>query len=80
MNIALKISILFASCAGLALSGAAFADRDDIRMLPEARITLVEAIQIAEAHQGGIAYDAKLEDDSFTPEYEVELVLDDRFY
>lgn len=71
---------LLAATLGLAISGAALADRDDVRMLAEAKISLIEAIEIAQEHQGGIAYDAKLEDDSFTPEYEVELVLDDRFY
>ncbi len=80
MNTTQKISTLLAATAGLAISGVALADRDDIRMLADARITLIEAIEIAQEHQGGIAYDAKLEDDSLTPEYEVELVVDDRFY
>lgn len=75
-----KLFTLLAATLGLAISGVALADRDDVRMLAEAKITLIEAIEIAQAHQGGIAYDAKLEDDSFTPEYEVELVLEDRFY
>jgi uncharacterized membrane protein YkoI len=75
-----KFSVLFAATAGLLLSGAAVADRDDIRALADTRISLVEAIEIAQAHQGGIAYEAKLDDDSFTPEYEVEVVLDDRIY
>ena len=75
-----KLFTLLAATLGLALSGAALADRDDARMLAEAKITLIEAIEIAQEHQGGIAYDAKLDDDSFTPEYEVELVANDRFY
>jgi len=75
-----KFFVLFAATAGLLLSGAAVADRDDIRALAETKISLVEAIEIAQAHQGGIAYEAKLDDDSFTPEYEVEVVLDDRIY
>jgi uncharacterized membrane protein YkoI len=80
MNITQKLSILLVAASGLALSGVAVADRDDIRLLSETKITLVEAIEIAEAHQGGVAYDAKLDDDSFTPEYEIDLVVEDRIY
>lgn len=75
-----KFSVLLAATVGLALSGAAFADRDDIRALSETKISLIEAIEIAQTHQGGIAFEAKLDDDSFTPEYEVDVVFDGRIY
>jgi uncharacterized membrane protein YkoI len=80
MQTSQKFSILLAATTGLLLSGAVLADRDDIRLLAETKITLIEAIEIAEAHQGGQAYDAQLEDDSFTPEYEVGVVFEDRTY
>ncbi len=75
-----KTLITLAAVSGLVLSGAALADRDDIRLLDETKITLIDAIQIAEAHQGGQAFEAKLDDDSFTPEFEVELVHEGRIY
>ena len=75
-----KTLITIAAVSGLVLSGTAMADRDDIRLLSETKISLIEAIEIAQAHQGGIAYEAKLDDDSFTPEYEVDVVHEDRSY
>jgi len=80
MNTINQTILLTAAAATLLLSGAAVADRDDIRLLAETKISLIEAIEIAQAHQGGIAYEAKLDDDSFTPEYEVDLVFEDRIY
>ena len=75
-----KFFVLFTATAGLLLSGAAIADRDDIRALADTKISLIEAIEIAQAHQGGIAYEAKLDDDSFSPEYEVDVVANDTIY
>lgn len=66
--------------AGLAWAGFAFADREDVSALKESKITLVQAIQAAESHQGGQAYEAGIDDDSFKPEYEVSVVRDDRTY
>jgi uncharacterized membrane protein YkoI len=66
--------------AGLGVAGAAIADRDDVRALKGAKITLVQAIQAAETAQGGQAYDAGIDDDSFKPEYEVSIVREDRSY
>jgi uncharacterized membrane protein YkoI len=40
----------------------------------------VQAIQAAETAQGGQAYEAGIDDDSFKPEYEVSIVRDDRRY
>jgi uncharacterized membrane protein YkoI len=80
MQTTTKFYVLLAAIFGLMLSGTAIADRDDIRALSETRISLIEAIEIAQAHQGGIAFEAKLDDDSFTPEYEVDVVFEDRFY
>ena len=75
-----KFSVLFTATAGLLLSGAAIADRGDIRALADTKISLIEAIEIAQAHQGGIAYEATLDDDSFSPEYEVDVVANDAIY
>jgi len=65
---------------GGAATGLAYADRDDARRIQEASITLVEAIQAAEAHQGGKAFDAQIEDDSFSPEFEVTILADGRIF
>jgi uncharacterized membrane protein YkoI len=73
----LTLSLL---CGGLLLPAAAQADRGDIRRLAETRISLTDAIAIAEKSQGGKAYDASLDDDSFTPEYEVNVVVGDKIF
>jgi uncharacterized membrane protein YkoI len=80
MNTLIKPVIILAASAGLAISAAALADQDDIRLLAETRVTLIEAIEIAQNHQGGQAYEATLDDDSFTPEYEVNVVVDNVSY
>ena len=41
---------------------------------------MVQAIQAAETHQGGQAYEASIDDDSFRPEYEVSVLREDRTY
>lgn len=46
----------------------------------EAKLSLIKAIQTAEAHQGGKAIEASLDDDSFSPTYEVEVMKDQRLY
>lgn len=55
-------------------------DADEVRVLAETKITLTQAIAAAERHQGGQAYEAKVDDDSFKPEYEVDVVKDGRVY
>lgn len=66
--------------AAVLFSGAALADKDDVRLLAETKITLVEAINIAEKHQNGRAYEASLDDKKFTPVYEVNVVVGDVIY
>jgi uncharacterized membrane protein YkoI len=61
----------------LLISGAAFADRDDVRLLSETKINLTEAIAIAEKHQNGRAYEAELDSHRFAPVYEVKVVTSD---
>lgn len=75
-----QVLFALATGAGLALATAASADRDDVRRLAETQVTLIQAIEIAESHQGGRAYEAKLDDDSFSPEYEIDLVIEDLFF
>ncbi len=67
---------------GLAGASAAViaADRGDLRMLEETKITLTQAVAAAEQHQGGRAIEASLDDDSFKPTYEVSVVQDGRFF
>lgn len=62
------------------ISTAALADREDIRLLSETKISLIEAIQAAEKHQGGKAYEASIDDDSFSPAYEVGVIKDNSVY
>lgn len=73
--------VLSAALTGLFFAGVAQADRDDIRLLGETKVSLMEAIAIAEKHQNGRAYEAGIDDDSFSPLYEVSVVTaDDRMY
>lgn len=58
----------------------ALADADDIKAAAQAKISLVQAIQAAEKHQGGKAIDASIDDDSFSPTYEVSVVKDDKLF
>ncbi|MGH8489239.1 MAG: PepSY domain-containing protein [Gammaproteobacteria bacterium] len=77
----LKKPVFAAMCiSGILVAGAANADRDDIRALTDAKITLIQAIQAAESAEGGQAFDASIDDDSFRPEYEVNIVRDGRVY
>lgn len=55
-------------------------DQGDIKMLSEAKITLIQAIEIAEKDQGGKALDASIDDDSFTPTFEVSVTKDGKVY
>jgi signal transduction histidine kinase len=65
----------------LGLPTAALArDAEEIRALSEAKISLTQAIFAAEKHQGGQAYEAKVDDDSFKPEYEIDVAKDGRVY
>lgn len=66
--------------AAIGASGAALADREDIQLLSQAKVSLVDAIQAAEEHQGGKAVEANLDDDSFKPAYEVSIVKDNRLF
>lgn len=62
------------------ISAPAHADLDEINTLKQAKITLVDAIRAAEQHQGGRAFEASLDDDSFTPTYEVSLLAQEKLY
>lgn len=55
-------------------------DQGDVKMLSEAKISLVQAIEIAEKSQGGKAIDAGIDDDSFTPTFEVSVAKDGKVY
>lgn len=69
-----------AFAAGLLLPLAAHADRDDLRRLAETKISLTEAIAIAEKKQGGKAFEAGIDDDSFTPGYEVHVAVGEQVF
>lgn len=75
------VHMLGAMAAVAGLTGAAIAaDAEDLKVFSEAKISLVKAIEVAERHQGGKAIDAGIDDDSFTPAYEVSVVKDARVY
>lgn len=81
MSRLMNFLIIPSTVAVLTLSGVANAgDKDERRLLDKTKISLVEAIQIAERHKGGRAYEASLDDDSFSPEYEVDVAVDDTSY
>lgn len=58
----------------------AHADKNPITRLNQTHITLQQAITLAETHLGGRAYEAELEEDSFTLEYEVKIAKEDQRY
>ena len=58
----------------------AIADVEDARALSDADISLVDAIVAAEGATQGKAFDAQIEDDSFSPEFEVSVVADGKIY
>ena len=55
-------------------------DFEEIQALQDANVTLVQAIQTAEAHVGGQAIEASIDDDSFSPMVEVSVVVDGRVF
>ena len=68
----LKKVVLLVTCVTLPCF--AQADDDEIKRIAEAKITLLEAVQSAQEHTKGEAYEAEIEDDSFNPEFEVKVV------
>ncbi len=80
MNRMSRLILIPVSLAGLALAGVALADKEDLKLLEQTSISLTEAIAIAEKHQGGRAYEANLDDDSFSPEYEVDVAVGSTFF
>lgn len=55
-------------------------DASEIKALTEAKISLTQAIDAAEKHQGGKALDASIDDDSFSPTFEVSVVKDGKVF
>lgn len=75
-----KIATVLSLAAALGLAADAHAGRKERERLAETEVTLVQAINAAEAHQGGRAYEAELEGNSFSPEYEVKVAKDGKGY
>lgn len=74
-------SILLSSlAASLLITPLAFADKEEMAMLAEAKISLTEAIALAEKHLGGKATSASIDDDSFTPTFEVSVTKDGKLF
>lgn len=55
-------------------------DQEEVEMLAKAKISLTEAIALAESHVGGKALSAGIEDDSFTPTFEVSVTKDGKVF
>ncbi|MET0406468.1 MAG: PepSY domain-containing protein [Cystobacter sp.] len=70
----------FVLMIGLAAGAASASKAGEIKMLAQTKISLQQAIDAAQRHQGGQALEASLDDDSFKPVYEVTLVKDSRVY
>lgn len=64
----------------LAPAAAFAADRSDIRLLRDTKISLTQAIAAAEKDRGGKAIEAGLDDDSFRPSYDVSVAVGDRLW
>lgn len=60
----------------LALAG----DRSELQALEASKISLSDAIALAEKEIGGKAVEAGIDDDSLKPEIEVSVVKDGKFY
>lgn len=80
MKLPFRTLISATAIGGLAAAGFAFADVEDARALQDADISLVAAIQAAEAATQGEAFEAQIEDDSFSPEFEVSVLADGKVY
>lgn len=67
--------------SGLLLVAApVFADREDLKAFEAAKVSLIDAIQAAEAAGSGKAFEAAIDDDSFEPEYEVSLARNGKVF
>ncbi|WP_300375822.1 PepSY domain-containing protein [Henriciella sp.] len=80
MKLAARSAIAALLIGGTATAGLAVADVEDAKALGEAQISLTDAITAAEAHTNGQAYEAQIEDDSFSPEFEVGIVANQKTY
>ena len=80
MKLPFRTLISATAIGGLATAGVALADIDDARALNEADISLVAAILAAEDATQGKAFDAQIEDDSFSPEFEISVLADGKVY
>lgn len=71
------LATLLVTVISIGTSSAALADGKIAKKLQSAKISLQEAIGIAEQAVGGRAYKAKLDKNSFGSEYEVDLLVED---
>lgn len=80
MKLAAKSALAALLVGGTATAGLAMADVEDAKSLAEAKITLIDAIEAAETHTSGKAFEAQIEDDSFSPEFEIGVVAENVVY
>lgn len=55
-------------------------DREEIDILNQSNISLTEAIKIAEDNLNGKALEASIDDDAFSPVFEVKILKDNKVY
>ncbi len=55
-------------------------DQKEIELLSQSSITLIQAIEVAEADVGGKAISAEIEDDRSSPVFEIKVVRDNQVY
>jgi uncharacterized membrane protein YkoI len=79
MKIAKKV-LVASALAGAVIAGPALADTDDIKMLEETSVSLTQAIDTAQKHVGGKAYEASIDDDGAVPSYEVSVAKDGKTF
>lgn len=72
------LALVFA-VTGLLFAGAVVADNEAKRLV-ETKISLTEAIAIAEKNQNGRAYEASLDDDGPALKYEVGVLVGEKTY
>lgn len=68
------------STLALTWSNVTLADYEDARALEKAKISLVEAIQLAERETQGRAFEAQIDHERFGPEFEVSVLVGQTIY
>ncbi|MDE2369871.1 MAG: PepSY domain-containing protein [Burkholderiales bacterium] len=83
-NAKISTSLLAAAAAAIAITGTVFAaegaheDDDAVASLAQARLSLVQAVDVAQNHTGGRATRAELGSENGAPVFEIEVAAADQ--